>query len=105
MKKVTVEEIYAFTGLYLSRRLYKRNTLSVGKLFSNDVGPPIFSATMSRNRFVFIRPHLSFDDETTRENRWQHDRFAAMRKAFEVFSFEFMSCLVPGDYLSLDETL
>ena len=56
MKKVTVEEIYAFTGLYLNRRLYKRNTLSVGKLFSNDVGPPIFSATMSRNRFVLSAP-------------------------------------------------
>ena len=105
MKKVTVEEIYAFTGLYLSRRLYKRNTLSVGKLFSNDVGPPIFSATMSRNRFVFIRADLSFDDETTRENRWQHDCFAAMSEVSKVFNFECMSYLVPGDYLSLDETL
>ena len=103
MKEVTVEEIYAFIGLYLYHGLYKLNTLSVDKLFFNDFGPPIFSATMSRNRFVFIRAHLSFDGKTTRENRWQHDRFAAMRKAFEVFNFE--SCLVPGDYLSLDETL
>ena len=69
MKEVTVEEIYAFIGLYLYHGLYKLNTLSVDKLFSNDFGPPIFSATMSRNRFVFIRAHLSFDDETTRENR------------------------------------
>ena len=59
---------------------------------------------MSRNRFIFIRAHLSFDDETTGENRWQHDRFATMRKGFEIFNFECMSCLVPGDYLSLDET-
>ena len=99
MKEVTVEDIYAFIGLY------KLNTLSADKLFSNDFGPSIFSSTMSRNRFVFIRAHLSFDDETTRENRWQHDRFATMRKVFEVFNFEWMSCLVPGDYLSLDETL
>ena len=105
MKKVTVEEIYAFTGLYLSRRLYKRNTLPVGKLFSNDVGPPIFSATMSRNRIVFIRADLSLDDETTRENRWQHDCFAATREFFEVFNFQCITCLMPGDYLSLDETL
>ena len=27
-----------------------------------------------------------------------------MRKVFEVFNFECMFCLVPGDYLSLDET-
>ena len=59
---------------------------------------------MSRNRFVFIRTHLSFDDEKTRGNRWQHDCFPAVREAFVVFNFECMSCLVPGDYLSLDET-
>ena len=88
MKKATVEEIYAFIGLYLNRRLHKRNTLSVGKLLSNDVGPPIFSATMSRNRFVFIQAHPSFDDKTTRENGWQHDCFAATREVFEVFNFQ-----------------
>ena len=65
----------------------------------------MFSATMSRNRFVFVRAHLSFDDEATRENRWQHDRFAAKRDVFEVFTFECMTCLVPGGYLSLDENL
>ena len=54
----------------------------------------MFSATMSRNRFVFVRAHLSFDDEATRENRWQHDRFGAKRDVFEVFNFECMSCLV-----------
>ena len=69
MKEVTVEEIYAFIGLHLYRGLYKLNTLSVDKLFSNDFGPPIFSATMSINCFVFIRAHLFFDDETTRESR------------------------------------
>ena len=105
MKEVTVEEIYAFIGLYLYRGLYKLNTLFVDKLFSNDFGPPIFGATMSRNRFVFIRAHLSFDGKTTRENRLQHDRFVVMREVFEVFSFECMSCLVPVECLSLDETL
>ena len=105
MKEVTVEEIYAFIGLYLYRGLYKLNTLSVDKLFSTDFVPLIFSATMSRNHLVFIRAHLSFDDETTRENKLQHDRFAAMRNVFEFFNFECMSCLVPSDYLTLDETL
>ena len=69
MKEVTVEKVYAFIGLYLYRGLYKLNTLSAAKLFSNDFGPSIFSATMSRNRFVFSRAPLSFDDETTRANR------------------------------------
>ena len=91
MKEVPVEEINVFTGLYLYRGLYKLNTLSADKSVSNDLGPPIFSGTISRNRFVFIRAHLSFDEESTRENIWQHDRIAAMRKLFEVFNFDCMS--------------
>ena len=31
--------------------------------------------------------------------------FATMREVFEVLNFGCMSCLVPGDYLFLDETL
>ncbi|XP_057296254.1 piggyBac transposable element-derived protein 1-like [Hydractinia symbiolongicarpus] len=105
MKETSVEEIYAFIGLYLYRELYKLNCISAHRLFSNQYGPPIFSATMSRNRVFFIRTNLCFDDETTRDERWKHDRFAAMREVFESFNYECMSCLVPGDYLSLDETL
>ena len=83
MKEVTVEGIYGFSGLYLYRSLYKLNTLSVNNLFCNDFGPLIFSATMSRNRFISIHFHLSFDDKTARENRWQHDRFEAMREGLK----------------------
>ena len=60
MKEVTVEEIYTFIGLYLYLGLYKLNTLSVVTLFSNDFGPPIFSATMSWNRIVLFSFMLSF---------------------------------------------
>jgi hypothetical protein len=60
---------------------------------------------MSRNRFTFIRANLCFDDSSTRDNRWKQDRFAAIREIFESFNFECMSCFVPNDYLSLDETL
>ena len=95
MNEVTVEEIYVFMRLYLYR----------DKLFSNEFGPPVFSATMSSRCLIFICTHLSFDDETTQGNRWQHDHIAAMRKFFEVFNLECMSCFVPGDYLSLHETL
>lgn len=105
MKETTVEEFYAWIGLHLYRGLYQLNTLSVDKLFSNKYGPAIFGAIMSRNRFSFIRANLGFDDETTRDERWKHDRFAAIRDIFEAFNYECMTCLVPGEYLSLDETL
>ena len=60
---------------------------------------------MSRNRFLFILRHISFDDEDTRDERWRKDRFAAFRSFFESFNRNCMTCLAPGDYLSLDETL
>ena len=60
---------------------------------------------MSRNRFTFLLANLAFDDQTTRDDRWKKDRFAAIRQFFEDFNDRYMLCLIPGDFLSLDETL
>ena len=105
IKPTIPSEISAFVGLFLYRGLYKLNTISINKLFSTNYGPPIFSATMSRNRFTFLLANLAFHDQTTRDNRWRKDRFAAIREFFEDFNDQCMTCLVPCDYLSLDETL
>ena len=75
------------------------------KLFSDSYGPPMFSAVMSCNLFTFILHKLSFDDESTRAERWKKDRFTAIREFFEKFNNQCMLVLAPGDYLSLDETL
>ncbi|CAB3979196.1 Hypothetical predicted protein [Paramuricea clavata] len=69
VKEACVDELYAIIGLYVYRGMYKLNTISVDKLFSNTYGPPIFSATMSRNRVTFIRANLSFDDLTIDGNK------------------------------------
>ena len=79
--------------------------MGIRKLFSDSYGPPMFSAVMSRNRFAFILHNLSFDDESTRAERWKKDRFTAIREFFEKFNNQCMLVLAPGDYLSLDETL
>lgn len=74
-------------------------------LFSDVVGPPIFSSTMASNRFSFLHANICFDDIDTRANRWPHDKFAAIRDVFELFNRNCGSALNPTDYLSLDETL
>ncbi|XP_057296188.1 piggyBac transposable element-derived protein 3-like [Hydractinia symbiolongicarpus] len=104
IKPTVPSELSAFGGLFLYRGLYKLNTISIDELFSNDYGPPIVSATMSRNRFTFLLSNLQFDDQTTRDGRWKKDRFAAIRELFEEFNHCCMLCLIL-DYLSLDETL
>ena len=105
IKERNHQEMKAFIGLFIYRGLYKLNTMAIKKLFSEKYGPPMFSAVMSRNRFVFILHNFSFDDDTTRNERWKVDRFAAIRDFFESFNDNRMSVLSPGDYLSLDETL
>lgn len=105
VKTIEYLEMCAFIGLCYYRGLYKLNSISIQKLFSEKFGPPQFSATMSRNRFLFILRHLSFDDEETRGERWKKDRFAAFRDFFESFNRNCITSLAPGDYLSLDETL
>ena len=92
-------------GLMYLRGLYGLNKHDVRLLFSHDRGIPIFGATMSRLRFLFIMRHFSFDDVNTREQRWKNDRFAALRHVFEMCNKSFGEALVPVDYISLNETL
>ena len=48
---------------------------------------------------------MTFDDETTRGDRWKQDRFTVIRDFLEMFNEQSMTCLRACEYLSLDETL
>jgi hypothetical protein len=95
----------AFIGLSYLRGLLQLNHLHFQLLFSDDVGPPTFTACMSAKRFCFLHANLSFDDSNTRRERWAHDRFAAIREIFELFNEICSSTLNPNEYVALDETL
>jgi len=105
MKNTSAGEIYAFIGLLYLRGLLGQNNYDVSILFNDLTGNPIFGATMSKNRFKFLFANIAFDDATTRNERWCNDRFAALRDLFEMFNRNCSSCVIPGDFLSLDETL
>ena len=76
-------ELKAFMGLFYYRGLYNLTFHSLDILFSKFDGPPVFSATMSSNRFKFLLWNLCFDDVATRNDSWSHNRFPAMRMLFE----------------------
>ena len=105
VKATDLIEFQAFLGLLLFRGMYNLNNHSIDILFSNQDGLPAFGAAMSRNRFKFLFRNLCFDDSRTREERWSHDRFAAIRYLFEKCNGNFGKCMVPDDFLSIDETL
>ena len=104
-KEIDHLDMYAFIGLFYMRGLYNLNNHKLSILFSEKQGLPVFGATMSLLRFKFILAHLCFDDEETRPQRWQNDRFAAFRDFFEICNDRFSRMLVPEDYLTIDETL
>ena len=104
-KATNIVEMKTFIGFFFYRGLYGMNNHRVNILFSDAHGPPVFSATMPRMRFDFLLAHICFDDINDRDERWKHDRFAAIREIFERCNDNFGKALVPEDYLSLDETL
>ena len=104
-KPIDITDLRAFFGIMYMRGLYRLNNHCIETLFSDIHGHPVFSATISRMRFQFNLASLSFDDASDRKERWQRNRFAAMRHIFEECNKNCGKALIPEYYLSLDETL
>ena len=98
-------EMRAFIGLMYLRGLAGLNNHNTESLYHSLMGPQPFGATMSKNRLEFLYSCISFDDFSTRSQRWPNDRFAAVREVFELFCHNCSSQIIPSEYLSLDETL
>ena len=65
----TREEIAALMGLLFFSGLMRTSMVRVEELWANSVGPAIFAATLSTNRFQFLLRALRFDDIDTRQQR------------------------------------
>ena len=66
LSEVRKEELLTFFGISYAKRLLEQNFLKMRRPFCVDVGHPMFSASISFNRLVFIKAMLSFDDANTR---------------------------------------
>ena len=60
---------------------------------------------MTLKRFRFLCANLRFDDISSTNTLFQHDRTAAIRDLFESFVRNCEKVMHPDVYLSLDETL
>lgn len=86
LKDTDSVEIRAFISLTYARGLFGQNMHNIELLWHPGFGHDIFRGVMSRKRFAHLHQHLAFDDESTREERWSHDRFAAMREFLVAFN-------------------
>ena len=104
-RKTDATELKAFLGLLYFRGLLQQNMWSVKRLFEDQIGHPIFSATMARDRFEFIRRVIKFDNPETRAERFRRDKFAAFRDFFEAWNLLCAHTVNPGDFVTIDECL
>ena len=94
-----------FLDFFYARGLLNQNLQETQRLFSSQIGHPIFAATISYNKYCFLRSMIVSDDAASRSERWKTDRFAAFRDIFEKFSNNCAKKMSPDDFLATDETL
>ncbi|KAG5865093.1 hypothetical protein JTB14_025600 [Gonioctena quinquepunctata] len=66
---------------------------------------PIFSATLSRDRFVALTKCIRFDDMATRAEQRAVDKLAPIRCIFDMFFLNFKRRMYPGSHMTVDEQL
>ena len=98
-------EMHALIGLMYWRGLENKNSASKNSLFKDQKSHALFSATMSRNRFIYLSTIISFDDPEERKLNWPLDRFAAIREIFEIMMKNCQKYVIPSEFLCIDETL
>jgi Transposase IS4 len=104
-KPVNDNEIVAFIGLCILAGVYRANHEPQSSLWSEREGRPVFIATMSRTRFRDIMKYMRFDDKATRDERLNHDKLAALRDLWTMFTVQLPKFFVPGGDLCVDEQL
>ena len=104
-QEVDSTEIKAFVGLCLYAGLHKSNHETVSLLWSENEGRPMFTATMSRNRFTSILKFLRFDNRATRQERRVDDKLAPFRDFWNLFQAQLPKFYIPGPDLCVDEQL
>ena len=98
-------ELYASIALLYAHGILGQSMHSYNVLFSETAWNPVFSATMSKYRFLVLYAVLSFDDPEERRGLWRSDWFANARELTVIFNDRMKGVLVPNEYLLIDETL
>jgi hypothetical protein len=102
---VSLDELYAFTGILYARGVYGASKFDMKSLWSQPWGPNFFAETMSRDRFTEIMRFLRFDVIQTRKQRLQTDKFALASKMWNRFIINRILCFKPGENITIDEQL
>lgn len=100
-----VEEMYAFIGLLYFTGTWGLNHVNTEEIWSKQFGIPVFRATMSEKRFLFLVNCIRFDDKDTRAQRKKTDKFAPIRNIFSKFVQNSDKYYTNSEYVTVDEQL
>ncbi|KAJ4432564.1 hypothetical protein ANN_21187 [Periplaneta americana] len=95
----------AYRGLLIFMGKESDSKTAVTDLWSNISGRFVYTATMSRTRFQQLTKIIRFDDKTTRNERREFDKFAAMREVFDKMNSVLPKCYSAGMHTVVDEML
>jgi hypothetical protein len=101
-------EIYAYIGLLLLFGLSKKCDVEIQEIWKKDSVHflPLAVLTMSRNRFLQINRHITFDDIDSRNERKVNDpKCYKIREMMTHFRDKIRQAIVPSEELCVDETL
>lgn len=98
-------EVRALLGIVLFSGCQRDGHLSTTEMWSLNTGPAIYRVAMSQGRFEFLLNCLRFDDLNTRQQRQESDKFAAIRKIWDIFIGNCGTMYMPSENLTVDEQL
>lgn len=100
-------ELKAFLGLIYLAGIFKSGREDTASLFSTDgTGRPIFRATMSEKRFLFLLSALRFDDVASRRDRINEgDKLAAVSEIFNMLVNACQDNYTCSEHATVDEML
>ncbi|KAK4324273.1 hypothetical protein Pmani_005113 [Petrolisthes manimaculis] len=101
---VTMLELKAFIGIHIFAGSQKDNHMSTREMWQ-VTSSPVYRAVMSVGRFEFLINCLRFDDPDTRVERRATDKFAPIRKIWDIFSDNCRRMYTPSEHLCVDEQL
>lgn len=106
-KPVDKIEILAFIGLLITSGALHCRKESLSELWSTSetYRRPIFTAGMSRDRFIQIYRFIRFDDKVTRQERKKRDKLAAIREVCDMFVTNCQESFSPYENITIDEQL
>ena len=94
-QKVGKIDISAFNGLLYLCTGFRLNLRETREICDHESSHDIFSTTMSYIRFQFIRKFITFDGKSTRNDRWDMDKFACLRELFKLMNDQNAKCRFP----------